>query len=175
MMWTIDSSRLIERLDQSPPSSLAPAKVSWGRNRAKMTKTSRKGIGANKARVTSVSHCAHALGRLPPTRKLPNSRIEDLRGKSAYSPVRPQHATMRCHVQRPHLSPLANQYGSAACQLRFHTLLLVSQPGCEPQLLAGDWHVVVAEWTIGAQVRTSVLRLWESAANLVQRWHKVPC
>ena len=35
------------------------------------------------------------------------------------------------------------QSGSAARQVRLHTLLVVSQPGCEPQLLAGDWRAAV--------------------------------
>ena len=49
------------------PSNFAPsAKVNWGRKSARMTKTSWKGIGLDRARVTSVSHCAHASGSLPP-------------------------------------------------------------------------------------------------------------
>ena len=45
--WTIDSSRLMEGLYQSLPSSFAPsAKVNWGRNRAKMTKKKRSLPGA---------------------------------------------------------------------------------------------------------------------------------
>ena len=37
-------------------------KVSCGRNRARMTNTSRNGIGAERSRAISVSHWAHALG-----------------------------------------------------------------------------------------------------------------
>ena len=44
-------------------------KVSCGRNRARMTKTSRNGIGAKRSRAISVSHWAHALGLPLPTRK----------------------------------------------------------------------------------------------------------
>ena len=47
--------------------------------------------------------------------------------------------------QRPNLLPLANQYGPAVCQFRLHILLLVSRPGCEPQLLAGDWRAAVEQ------------------------------
>ena len=69
-----DTSLLMAGLYHNLLSSFAPsAKVNWGRKRARMTKTSRKGIGLNKARVTSVSHFAHASGLLPPTRKLRKS------------------------------------------------------------------------------------------------------
>ena len=51
--------------------------------------------------------------------------------------------------QRPNLPPLANQYGSAACQFRLHILLLVSRPGCEPQLLAQPFQTT-------AQAKTTV-------------------
>ena len=44
-------------------------KVSCGRNRARMTNTSRNGIGAKRSRAISVSHWAHALGLPLPTRK----------------------------------------------------------------------------------------------------------
>ena len=44
---------------------------------------------------------------------------------------------------RSHLSLLSRQAGSAVRQFRLHTLLLVSRPGCEPQLLARDWRVAV--------------------------------
>ena len=43
-------------------------KVSCGRKRARMTKTSRNGIGASKSRAISVSHRAHALWVPLPTR-----------------------------------------------------------------------------------------------------------
>ena len=42
---------------------------SCGRNRAKMTNTSRNGIGASKSLAIFVSHCAHSLGCSLPTRK----------------------------------------------------------------------------------------------------------
>ena len=41
----------------------------------------------------------------------------------------------------------------------------MSRPGCEPQVPAGDWRAAVDQWTIGAQVRTSVLCLWKSALS----------
>ena len=44
-------------------------KVSCGRKRARMTKTSRNGIGASRSLAMSVSHCAHSLGFSLPTRK----------------------------------------------------------------------------------------------------------
>ena len=49
-------------------------KVSCGRNWARMTNTSRNGIGAKRSRAISVSHWAHALGLPLPTRKFFSSR-----------------------------------------------------------------------------------------------------
>ena len=58
------------------------------------------------------------------------------------------------------LSDTEYQDNTCQCgQIRLHRLLLVSRPGCEPQLLAGDWRAAVEQWTIGTQVRTSLLRL----------------
>ena len=69
--WIVVNSFLMAGLYHNLQSSLAPsAKVSWGKNSARMTKTSLKGIGLNRSRVTSVSHCSHAFGSLLPTRKL---------------------------------------------------------------------------------------------------------
>ena len=44
-------------------------KVSCGRKRARMTNTSRNGIGASKSLTAFVGHCAHSLGCSLPTRK----------------------------------------------------------------------------------------------------------
>ena len=44
-------------------------KVSCGRKRARMTNTSRNGIGASESLAISVSHCAHSLSFSLPTRK----------------------------------------------------------------------------------------------------------
>ena len=50
--------------------ALTPStKVSCGRKRARMTNTSRNGIGASRSLAISVSHCAHALGFSLPTLK----------------------------------------------------------------------------------------------------------
>ena len=64
VIWTSFTSRRMAGLVQSRPSSLAPsANGSCGRKSARITKTSRKGIGASRARVTSVSHRAqHPVG-----------------------------------------------------------------------------------------------------------------
>ena len=52
----------------------------------------------------------------------------------------------------------------------------VSEPTSQPQLLAFGRRVVVVRWMIGAQVRTSVLCLWESElSQSCRKMAHVPC